>query len=884
MVWSLSERKAIRKLQPKTGTVITRAISPDGQWLLLRDSDDLVQVINVSSGDTRLRLKADGAAFVGDRLVTCQRDHLRISALVDGTETRHPAQGCLAVIADGSRRRAVINLGGEQLTVMDLYSGKSSPVQLAYAWAAPSLAVGGQELLAAGHAGAVVRGWDLRSGKVVANSGGPGHFRQVALSGNERMLAIVADPPLFNPDPARFGHGIRMFDLKTGAFSRIAESPVSDLRFSGDGGRLLTTSPSIKVWDTRNGQLIRELNDPRFPKAAISPDGLTVAAADVDGETIWRVNDGGLVWRSAVRKTLSDYDQMKALAFTADGRSVLFGSVRGPIYQHDAATGRRQRTLAGHGAMISALAVSRDGRLIASASWDGSMRIWNASSGEAVQTVVAPGAQIRQLAFNADGKCLLAAVSDGTTQLWDPESGLELGRFISFSDGEWIVITPEGYFNGSQRASDHVNVRMGNRLVFLNQFYDTFFRPDIVERKLRGEDISTLIATTMAISLKNPPPEVSFITVPDDKSSDRITVRFRVTSTGGGVGNVRAFHNGKIVQSDAIVPETVAGASVRLASMTPDAVTRGVSRAAAQARQRAGTPLYGKPDVTEVEVSVEAVPSENEITVVAFNRDDSIQSRPESAKFMRPAKAIVPRLYVLAIGINEYVEQPLKNAVKDATEFSQAIQKAAGSVYPRDNIVVHGLRDSAATRKGIAAAVKDIAAKARPWDSFVMFVASHGVLYDGRYAIVTHDFRGELPQGLLYAGELLKYSTAIPALHQLLVLDTCHAGGLNSFARGLYDARMSVFARSAGLHIFAAASETQEAIDGYRGNGLFTHALLAAFRDPLTDRNRDRDVSVLEFGGQARRTTQEIGARIKYRQSPEIMSFGKDTTLYRIGK
>ena len=47
------------------------------------------------------------------------------------------------------------------------------------------------------------------------------------------------------------------------------------------------------------------------------------------------------------------------------------------------------------------------------------------------------------------------------------------------------------------------------------------------------------------------------------------------------------------------------------------------------------------------------------------------------------------------------------------------------------------------------------------------------------------------PAALADASELLAASKSIPALNQVLIMDTCHAGGLTSSMLGLYDARMA---------------------------------------------------------------------------------------------
>jgi hypothetical protein len=94
---------------------------------------------------------------------------------------------------------------------------------------------------------------------------------------------------------------------------------------------------------------------------------------------------------------------------------------------------------------------------------------------------------------------------------------------------------------------------------------------------------------------------------------------------------------------------------------------------------------------------------------------------------------------------------------------------------------------------------------------------------------------------------------------------------------------MSVMAKKMGLHIYASAGSTQTAMDGYEGNGLFTHTLLQSMREgQTTDTNHDGQVSVMELGEQARQQTMEISKKLGDPQSPNIINFGRDNMLFRV--
>jgi len=527
----------------------------------------------------------------------------------------------------------------------------------------------------------------------------------------------------------------------------------------------------------------------------------------------------------------------------------------------------------------AALDLARDRMIIGAI--DGRIRILEWSSGILIQELQEQAAAIRSILVRSNGD-ILAASDDGAAKLYRGGAIRAAVTFMHFSDREWLVVVEEGYFNASRRAADQILFRAGRTVYPLNQFYDVFYRPDIVEAKLRGEDIAPLVRITVEEALAAPPPVVEIVGTARPIGANRSTIAFRVKSTGGGVGDVRVFHNGKLVLSDALQSAPVAEAPMQFSEATPEAITRSLRGLAIAQRKEPARVAAVKPDFIEGTVTIESIPGENEIAVVAFNRTNSVQSELRSTVFIGDGVLVPPRLFVLAVGIDQYAESPLKFAVKDARDMGRSIVALARTLYA-DRIHLTELHDAQAGKAGIVSALERIAQEARPWDSVILFVASHGMMRGDEYVMATYDYRRSANQDwFLSTTELLELSKRIPALDQMFIFDTCHAGGLNTMVSGLYDARMTVLAKNMGLHILTSASKTQEAIDGYQGNGLFTHALLDAFRDRRTDTNNDNRVSVTELAASARQRVLEIGRRIRYQQTPVAAHFGKDRTLYEL--
>ncbi|MFQ6132777.1 MAG: hypothetical protein ACE5R4_12115 [Armatimonadota bacterium] len=55
---------------------------------------------------------------------------------------------------------------------------------------------------------------------------------------------------------------------------------------------------------------------------------------------------------------------------------------------------------------------------------------------------------------------------------------------------EWLAATPEGYYDCSNRVTRLITWRVGDELLPVHAYEDTYHRPDLVARALRGETVA----------------------------------------------------------------------------------------------------------------------------------------------------------------------------------------------------------------------------------------------------------------------------------------------------------------------------------------------------------------------------------------------------------
>jgi WD40 repeat protein len=554
---------------------------------------------------------------------------------------------------------------------------------------------------------------------------------------------------------------------------------------------------------------------------------------------------------------------------------------------------------------VKAIALTGDGKTIAASDNAGWTVLWNWPDNAEPAPLWGrqlPSPSPHLLSFMAHGQRIAAGSSDGSVRLLASKDGSEIARMIRFDNDEWITIIPEGYFVASQDGDRWVNVRMDDKVYGIDQFYDVFYRPDIVERRLAGQPIAPLITVTLQDALRQPPPQVSLSLPPNTApmAGQKIRLKLEALTQGGGVGEVRVMHNGKLLEvlnrtvvrtglarkpQPAPIQTPALTAQAQGATSGEAAVTRAL-RLAVQTQQEAVSAAAPPLQQLKGEVEVELIPGENSFSAIGFNSAGNLNARPVTRSLIAQGTASSPRVFVLAVGVDLFMNPnaapTLQYAVKDSGDFAKAVRDRLGSTYKDSPVVVKLLQNEKATRSGLTAALDELQKEVRSNDLLVWFVASHGTLdNNAQYGIVLQDWDGREAEDSLFSTQnILEASRRIKAFNQLVILDTCHAGGVSSLVSGLYDARLAVLARNMGLHVFASASATEEAIDGYQGNGLFTHTLLKGLASNVADKNGDKQVTVNELGDFAKRETMRIARVMRHSQEPLLMNFGKDVTVY----
>jgi WD40 repeat protein len=115
------------------------------------------------------------------------------------------------------------------------------------------------------------------------------------------------------------------------------------------------------------------------------------------------------------------------------------------------------------------------------------IKLWDPDTGRLIGNLVGHKDQVVALAFSPDGRRIISASIDRIIRIWDANNGSTLGTTIVARNGEWITVTPEGFFRASANGAQMLNVVRGLDVYSIALFYQSLYRPDLVREKLSGD-------------------------------------------------------------------------------------------------------------------------------------------------------------------------------------------------------------------------------------------------------------------------------------------------------------------------------------------------------------------------------------------------------------
>jgi uncharacterized caspase-like protein len=241
-----------------------------------------------------------------------------------------------------------------------------------------------------------------------------------------------------------------------------------------------------------------------------------------------------------------------------------------------------------------------------------------------------------------------------------------------------------------------------------------------------------------------------------------------------------------------------------------------------------------------VKQHIKLVDGNNLVSIVATNSQGTIESNRDRVSLVfQDKRYIKPNLYIFAIGIDKYRDGDLwlKYSLADAKDILKTIPNVSKQLFK--NIYTFKLFDSEVTKDKILEKFAEIGKLTTRNDVFILYVAGHGITdtETAGYFYLPYDFRYKNEKSIQNFGfsqeDFAKGLSNIQALKSLTLLDTCNSGSYTEAmaSRGvLQKTAIRKLTRATGRATIVASSKDQVALEGYKGHGVFTFAVLEALK------------------------------------------------------
>lgn len=501
------------------------------------------------------------------------------------------------------------------------------------------------------------------------------------------------------------------------------------------------------------------------------------------------------------------------------------------------------------------ITLSNDLKKIAIATEDDGIKVFDANTMQMLKQIKI-NKEITNLQFINQSKLLIAADEKGVLHLFSIASGEEIMKLISTETG-WTIVDNKGRFDSSEKGMANISWEAEGFEIPLDNFSGSYYEPGLLASHLSDQVFINKQPQVVKQGIKLPPKSVIVFPEGDRVANKAIIVKVEAQGLGGGVEEIRFYHNGKIVFADAILDN----------------------------RQETVDKLIKR----TIAFKLFPIAGQNTFKVIATNKM-GIEGHSDEVAFDFKGEKQKSILHVLTIGINQYKDSRLNldYSVADANGIENVFKNSKFTAY--NEVVQHELRDKQATKDEILKQL-NIISQASQEDVVVVYLAGHGLAIDGEWYFMPHetllnDNQSYYEQVGVSAKEIQEIFINSKVQHFMVMIDACYSGaGINAF-RKMQDVQRHFsrdLSKSVGVVVLAATRKDQEAAELIDlGHGLFTYVVSEGMEGAADLNPKNSRISAHEVADYSTDTIPAFSKKyLGASQEPTSFTMGSDFTLLR---
>jgi WD40 repeat protein/uncharacterized caspase-like protein len=575
------------------------------------------------------------------------------------------------------------------------------------------------------------------------------------------------------------------------------------ITLSQDNSKLICWNHNqIYLWDRLNDKITETRNTIGYIyNIAISPNNELLAISDRFSISLISLDDGSILDKIGVD---NKFPECK-FVFTPDGNSLVIAKSYEEILFWDFKNNIKSSKLTGLRYGITALAISPDQKYVAISSHDKCVLVFDLSTKklyykspvfidpfnslcfskdskllacgtgyfydegnvvkvfdiekkEEIHSLKGHTRSLTSVTLSPDSKYLASIGRDNLIYIWDLQSEKKIANMYLVGEKDWLINTDDGYFDCSRNGYEGLALESNLRGIGIDQLAYMFNRPDkILDAFNQKSELSQYYKQCYQKRLKR-------MRIDEKKLSSNIHVPQVI------------LNNTKVEGNFAVVDFELTDNKYNIESY--NIFINDVPLFGVEGRKVSGSNA-------NLNEQIELTNGKNKIEISCINEKGAESYR--ALTYANCNSQSMGDLYLLTFGVSKYKDTSLnlQFADKDAIDLSKVIETYKGKGF--ENVYTKILTNEQVTPEAIKAS-KDFVKNAKPDDTFILFIAGHGVHDsdpEATYYYLTSNADINNLKGTAADFETIEdLLQGIPPRNKLFLMDACESGEIDEEDQG----------------------------------------------------------------------------------------------------